>query len=78
MVLNWWMTESGVSDFDGIVLDGSIRAGKSLPESVSFIDWGMSTYNNETLGMAGKTLGALRRNVIGPLLRVLPGRGNKV
>ena len=72
------MPESGVSDYDGIILDGSIRAGKSLPESVSFIDWGMHTFNNETLGMAGKTLGALRRNIIGPLLRVLPGRGYKI
>jgi len=77
-VMNWWMPESGVSDYDGIILDGSIRAGKTLPESVSFIDWGMQTYNNETLGMAGKTLGALRRNVIGPLKRVLPGRGYKI
>lgn len=76
--MTWWRPESGVSDFDGIILDGSIRAGKSLPESVSFIEWGMATYNNETLGMAGKTLGALRRNVIGPLLRVLPGRGYQV
>jgi PBSX family phage terminase large subunit len=72
------MPESGVSDYDGIILDGSIRAGKTLPESVSYIDWGMATYNGENLGMAGKTLGALRRNVIGPLKRVLPGRGYNV
>lgn len=72
------MRESSVSDADGIILDGSIRAGKSLPESVSFIDWGMATYSGENLGMAGKTMGALRRNVIGPLKRVLPGRGYKV
>ncbi len=76
--MNWWMPESGVSDADGIILDGSIRAGKSLPESVSYIDWGMATYSGENLGMAGKTMGALRRNVIGPLKRVLPGRGYKV
>lgn len=72
------MPESGVSNYDGIILDGSIRAGKSLPESVSYIDWGMSTFSSENLGMAGKTLGALRRNVIGPLKRVLPGRGYKI
>jgi len=76
--MNWWMPESGVSDYDGIILDGSIRAGKSLPESVSFVDWAMATFNAENLGMAGKTLGALRRNVIGPLKRVLPGRNYKI
>jgi len=71
------MPESGVSDYDGIILDGSIRAGKSLPESVSFVDWAMATFNAENLGMAGKTLGALRRNVIGPLKRVVPGLNYK-
>lgn len=76
--MNWWMPESGVSEYDGIILDGSIRAGKSLPESTSYIDWAMFTYSGENLGMAGKTLGALRRNVIAPLKRVLPGRGYKV
>jgi len=76
--MTWWLPESSVSDFDGIILDGSIRAGKTLPESVSFVDWGMFTYNGVNLGMAGKTLGALRRNVIGPLKQVLPSRGYKV
>lgn len=73
--MNWWMPDSGVSDMDGIILDGSIRSGKTLPESVSYVDWGMATFANETFGMAGFTLGALRRNVLGPLKRTLPGRG---
>lgn len=72
------MPESCVSDYDGILLDGAIRSGKSLPESTSFVDWAMSTFSDENLGMAGKTLGALRRNVVGPLKRVLPGRGYTV
>ncbi len=76
--MTWWLPESSVNDFDGIILDGSIRAGKTLPESVSFVDWAMYTYHDTNLGMAGKTLGALRRNVIGPLKQVLPGRGYKV
>jgi PBSX family phage terminase large subunit len=37
--------------------------------------WAMETFNNENLGMAGKTIGALRRNVIGPLKRMLKSRG---
>lgn len=78
MVLNWTLPESGVSDYDGIILDGSIRAGKTLPESLAYVEWAMRTYNGHNLGMAGKTLGALRRNVIGPLKQVLPGRGYKV
>ncbi|MGP0750621.1 PBSX family phage terminase large subunit, partial [Escherichia coli] len=38
----------------------------------------MDTFNGENLGLAGKTIGALRRNVLQPLKRILKGRGYKV
>lgn len=31
MVLNWWMDNSPVKDYDGIIADGAIRSGKQLP-----------------------------------------------
>lgn len=72
------MDDSPVKDYDGIILDGSIRSGKTLPESTSFVEWAMHTYHDMNLIMAGKTMGAIRRNVVGPLKQVLPGRGYKV
>lgn len=78
MIFNWWLDESGVSDADGIIADGAIRSGKTLPMSTAFIERSMRVYNGVNHGMAGKTIGALRRNVIGPLKQVLPGRGYKV
>lgn len=77
-VLTWWMKGSPHSNKDAIICDGSVRAGKTVVMSLSFIIWAMETFNEETLGMAGKTIGALRRNVITPLKRMLKSRGYKV
>lgn len=77
-VLTWWRNGSPVSGKDGIICDGSVRAGKTVVMSLSFVMWAMETFNEENLGMAGKTIGALRRNVITPLKRMLKSRGYKV
>lgn len=37
--------------------------------------WEMETFEDENLGMAGKTIGSFRRNVITPLKRMLKARG---
>ena len=77
-VLTWWMSNSPVKDKDAIISDGSVRAGKTVVFSLSFVMWAMASFNGENLGMAGKTIGALRRNVVPPLKRILKGRGYKV
>lgn len=63
-VLTWWCKDSSVKDKDGIVADGAIRSGKTLCMSLSFVLWAMSTFNQQNLGMAGKTIGSFRRNVL--------------
>jgi PBSX family phage terminase large subunit len=40
--------------------------------------WAMDTFNHENLGMAGKTIGSFRRNVVTPLKRMLKSRGYQV
>jgi len=77
-VLTWWRKDSPVRDKDGIICDGSVRAGKTIVMSLSYVMWAMETFQDENLGMAGKTIGALRRNVITPLKRMLKSRGYKV
>nr|5OE8_A Chain A, Large subunit terminase [Deep-sea thermophilic phage D6E]5OE8_B Chain B, Large subunit terminase [Deep-sea thermophilic phage D6E]5OE8_C Chain C, Large subunit terminase [Deep-sea thermophilic phage D6E]5OE9_A Chain A, Large subunit terminase [Deep-sea thermophilic phage D6E]5OE9_B Chain B, Large subunit terminase [Deep-sea thermophilic phage D6E]5OE9_C Chain C, Large subunit terminase [Deep-sea thermophilic phage D6E] len=77
-VLTWWRKASPVSDKDGIICDGSIRAGKTIVMSFSYVMWAMDTFNEQNFGMAGKTIGALRRNVITPLKRMLKSRGYRV
>ncbi|WP_342537342.1 PBSX family phage terminase large subunit [Sporosarcina sp. FSL K6-3508] len=77
-VLTWWRNDSPVKDMDGIICDGSVRAGKTVVMSLSYVMWAMETFQNENLGMAGKTIGSFRRNVITPLKRMLKARGYKV
>ncbi len=63
-VLTWWCPESPVKDMDGIIADGAIRSGKTLSMSLSYVLWAMSTFNQQNFGMAGKTIGSFRRNVL--------------
>ncbi len=51
-------------DRDGIICDGSIRSGKTVSMAVGFILWSMSTFNNQSFAICGRTIESLRRNVI--------------
>ncbi len=77
-VLKWWQYNSPHKDKDGLICDGSVRAGKTVVMSLSFVMWAMETFEDENLGMAGKTIGSFRRNVFKPLKRMLMSRGYKV
>lgn len=46
--------------------------------SLSYVFWAMESFNGEQFGMADKAIGALRRNVIGPLKCMLTSRGYSV
>lgn len=63
-VLTWWCPASPVKDMDGIIADGAIRSGKTLSMSLSYVLWAMSSFNQQNFGMAGKTIGSFRRNVL--------------
>lgn len=76
-VLTWWMPSSPVKDKDIIICDGSVRAGKTVVMSLSFIMWAMETFDEENFALCGKTIGSLRRNVVKPLKKMLIGRGYK-
>ena len=77
IVLTWWKNEK-LKNKKGIICDGSIRSGKSLSMSISFLLWAMETFNGQQLGMSGKTIGGFERNVIFWLIPVLKSRGMKV
>ena len=77
-VLTWWTDSSPYRDYNGVIADGSIRSGKTLTMSISFVIWAMHTFNGMNFGICGKTIGSLRRNVINDLKRTAAGRGYKV
>lgn len=78
MVLGWWCEGSPYSDKDGIICDGSIRAGKTTAMAMSFVFWAMDSFDECNLALCGKTINSLRRNVIKQLTRVLISRGYQV
>lgn len=77
-ILTWWADSSPVKDYDGIIADGSIRSGKTLSMSLSFILWAMHSFNGQNFGMSGKTIGSFRRNVLVSLKTMLKARGYKI
>ena len=68
----WWSMDA-YKDLDGVLCDGSVRSGKTMSMSVGFVLWSMSRYRNQTFAMCGKTIEALRRNVVNPLRTWLEG-----
>lgn len=77
-VLTWWKEGSPVKDKAGIICDGSIRSGKTMSVSFSFLEWSMSTFNNRDFGLCGKTIGTFRRNIVKDLKQMAKKRGYKV
>ncbi|HDK7162100.1 TPA: PBSX family phage terminase large subunit [Clostridium botulinum] len=76
-VLTWWTETSPVKDNDVLIADGSVRAGKTIVMSLSFVMWVNETFDGENFALCGKTIGSLRRNVVKPLKIMLKGRGYK-
>jgi PBSX family phage terminase large subunit len=74
-LLNFWREESPWKDVDLVIADGSIRSGKTIACICSFLQWSQETFEGESFILAGKTMGALKRNVIKPMLQILTAWG---
>lgn len=79
MLTTWWVPDiSPHSDKDIIICDGSIRSGKTMIGSMSYIMWLMYNFENQNFGLAGKSLDSLRRNLWVPLQQWFLDIGIKV
>lgn len=76
-VFKWWRLDK-YKDYDALICDGSIRAGKTISMALSYIDWATETFDNVNIGIAGKTIQSCRRNVITPLKQMMIGRKYRV
>ncbi len=63
------------SKYDAIICDGAVRSGKTVAMSLGFVAWAMSEFSDTSFAMAGKTITALRRNIITPLISNLKSLG---
>lgn len=78
MVLNWWMKDSPYHRYNCIIADGAVRSGKTVSMALSFVLWAMEDFDGYNFALCGKTVGSLRRNVVGPLKQMLLSLGYKM
>ena len=71
----WWARGSGLEHYDAVICDGAVRSGKTFSLGLSFVFWATFHFDKALLGFCGKTITALRRNVILPLLPCLKELG---
>ena len=58
------------SAYDALIADGAVRSGKTSVMSLSFFLWGMGSFRDCSFAMCGKSVGAVQRNIVTPLLAV--------
>lgn len=56
--------------YNALICDGAVRSGKTSVMSLSFFLWAMGNFDGCAFAFCGKSVGAVERNIITPLLRV--------
>ena len=59
------------TSYDALICDGAVRSGKTSIMSLSFFLWAMGNFNNCAFAFCGKSVGAVERNIVVPLLSVV-------
>ena len=66
LAMTWW-NRKPFRELDGILCDGAVRSGKTMALTCGFFLWSMASFDNQVFALCGKTVGALRRNLILPM-----------
>ncbi|SDA11670.1 phage terminase, large subunit, PBSX family [Ruminococcus sp. YE71] len=66
LVFSWWK-QPYANDLDGIICDGAVRSGKTMCMAFSFVLWSMTHFSGRDFAICGKTIGSVRRNIVGVL-----------
>lgn len=74
-LIHWWRPIARTSENNYVVADGSIRSGKTIACIIGFLTWSQEMHSGQSFIMAGKTMGALKKNVIRPMLQILEAWG---
>ena len=74
-VLTWWMPGSSHREKEAILCDGAVRSGKTLAMGLGFFLWAHASFDRKKFGICGKTIPALRRNVLSEILPRLEEMG---
>ena len=66
LAMTWW-NRPDLQHHDAIVCHGAVRSGKTLAITCGFFLWSMARFDGGVFALCGKTVGALRRNLLQPL-----------
>ena len=66
LALRWWALPQ-YQNYDAIICDGAVRSGKTVCMSLGFVCWATTCFQGTAFALCGKTITALRRNVVTPL-----------
>ena len=74
-LMNWWRPGLVSAENDYVIADGAIRSGKTIAMIIGFLTWSQTMFHGESFILAGKTMGALKKNVVRPMLQILEAWG---
>lgn len=74
-LIHWWRPAVRVSQNSYVIADGAIRSGKTIACIIGFLTWSQTVFSGESFILAGKTMGALKKNVVRPMLQILEAWG---
>lgn len=74
LAMSWW-SRPETRTLDACICDGAVRSGKTFSMSLGFAAWAMSCFQEQNFAICGKTITAVKRNVVTPLLRALGSLG---
>lgn len=74
-LIHWWRPMVRTSESNYVIADGSIRSGKTIACVIGFLTWSQEMFSGESFILAGKTMGALKKNVVRPMLQMLEAWG---
>lgn len=67
----WWAKGSGTEGKAGAIAEGAVRSGKTHGLIVGFLLWSQCRFSGQNFIVAGRTAGALKRNVVRPMLALM-------
>lgn len=70
-LIHWWRPGLRTAESNYVVADGSIRSGKTIACIIGFLTWSQEMFSGQSFILAGKTMSALKRNVVRPMQQIL-------
>ncbi|MBR5405537.1 MAG: PBSX family phage terminase large subunit [Oscillospiraceae bacterium] len=72
--MSWWYHPK-TRRLDAVICDGAVRSGKTTALSLGFVLWASCRFQGQSFALCGRTVTAVRRNLVRPLTALLSPLG---